>query len=68
MLKQLELVVVSDLLNFSSSPERVGNCSKGAIGNCSCLSSIFHFSTYGTTSCELVSRPGLVLTCACSCC
>uniref|UniRef100_A0A7S0HQJ0 Uncharacterized protein n=1 Tax=Hanusia phi TaxID=3032 RepID=A0A7S0HQJ0_9CRYP len=46
MLGQLELVVVSDLLNFSAMPERVGNCSKGAIGNCSCLCSIYHFSTY----------------------
>ncbi|EKX35617.1 hypothetical protein GUITHDRAFT_146353 [Guillardia theta CCMP2712] len=53
MLKHLELVVVSDLLNFSSSPERVGNCSKGAIGNCSCLSSIFHFSTYAVADAEV---------------
>ena len=47
ILQNVQMVVVSDLLNFNATPEDLGNCSMGSVGNCSCAATIYHFSTYG---------------------
>ncbi|EKX55551.1 hypothetical protein GUITHDRAFT_99326 [Guillardia theta CCMP2712] len=50
ILQNVQMVVVSDLLNFNATPEGLGNCSMGSVGNCSCAATIYHFSTYAVAN------------------
>mmetsp|Transcript_25019 Transcript_25019/g.82546 ORF Transcript_25019/g.82546 Transcript_25019/m.82546 type:complete len:550 (-) Transcript_25019:1679-3328(-) len=50
ILQNVQMVVVSDLLNFNATPEGLGSCSMGSVGNCSCAATIYHFSTYAVAN------------------
>ena len=46
ILENTKMIAIRDINNVSEIPESLGTCSKGYIGNCSCLQNVTHFSTF----------------------
>jgi len=56
ILANTQMLAISDITDMTQEPSRMGACSKGVIGGCSCAVSVTHFSSFTVADVSVQSQ------------